>query len=62
MSEKRKLKKELGVFSATSVVVGCVIGAGVFFSPTQSIRQPEERQAWECWRGSSGVWPAFLPH
>lgn len=33
MSEKRKLKKELGVFSATSVVVGCVIGAGVFFKP-----------------------------
>ena len=33
MAEKRKLKKELGVFSATSVVVGCVIGAGVFFKP-----------------------------
>ena len=61
MSEKRKLKKELGVFSATSVVVGCVIGAGVFFKP-YAIRQPEERRAWECWRGSSGVWPAFLRH
>ena len=29
MSEKRKLKKELGVFSATSVVVGCVIGGSI---------------------------------
>ena len=33
MTEKRNLKKELGAMSATSVVVGCVIGAGVFFKP-----------------------------
>lgn len=33
MSEKRKLKRELGVWTATSIVVGCVIGAGVFFKP-----------------------------
>ena len=33
MAEKRNLKKELGALSATSVVVGCVIGAGVFFKP-----------------------------
>jgi len=33
MSEERKLKKNLGVLPAVSVVVGCVIGAGVFFKP-----------------------------
>ena len=33
MTEKRDLKKQLGALSATSVVVGCVIGAGVFFKP-----------------------------
>ncbi|MCR4956725.1 MAG: amino acid permease [Lachnospiraceae bacterium] len=27
------MKKNLGVFTATSIVVGCVIGAGVFFKP-----------------------------
>jgi len=27
------MKKELGVFTAMSIVVGCVIGAGVFFKP-----------------------------
>lgn len=30
---EHKLKKNLGVFTATSIVVGCVIGAGVFFKP-----------------------------
>ena len=29
-----EMKKELGVFSAMTVVVGCVIGSGVFFKPT----------------------------
>ena len=62
MSEKRKLKKELGVFSATSVVVGCVIGAGVFFKPYAIYQATGGAPAWECWRGSSGVWPAFLRH
>lgn len=33
MSEKQGLKKDLGVMTATSIVVGCVIGAGVFFKP-----------------------------
>ncbi len=33
MEEKRALKKQLGVWSAMSLVVGCVIGAGVFFKP-----------------------------
>ncbi len=33
MEEKRTLKKNLGVMSAMSIVVGCVIGAGVFFKP-----------------------------
>ena len=32
MAEK-KMKKELGVTAAMSLVVGCVIGAGVFFKP-----------------------------
>lgn len=31
--EKQELKKNLGVMSAMSIVVGCVIGAGVFFKP-----------------------------
>ena len=31
--EEKTLKKELGVATATSLVVGCVIGAGVFFKP-----------------------------
>ena len=30
---EQQLKKELGVATATSIVVGCVIGAGVFFKP-----------------------------
>lgn len=29
----RQLKKNMGVMTATSIVVGCVIGAGVFFKP-----------------------------
>lgn len=33
MENKRTLKKNLGVMSAMSIVVGCVIGAGVFFKP-----------------------------
>lgn len=33
MGTKRTLKKNLGVMSAMSIVVGCVIGAGVFFKP-----------------------------
>ena len=31
--EKREMKKNLGWATATSIVVGCVIGAGVFFKP-----------------------------
>lgn len=31
--ENKELKKNLGVFTAVSIVVGCVIGAGVFFKP-----------------------------
>lgn len=33
MENKTKLKKNLGVLSAIAMVVGCVIGAGVFFKP-----------------------------
>ena len=33
MENSNHLKKNLGVMTATSVVVGCVIGAGVFFKP-----------------------------
>ncbi len=32
-NENKGLKKELGVSAAMAVVVGCVIGAGVFFKP-----------------------------
>ena len=32
--ENNKMKKDLGVMAAMSLVVGCVIGAGVFFKPT----------------------------
>ncbi len=31
--QNEKLKKELGVWTAISLVVGCVIGAGIFFKP-----------------------------
>jgi len=31
--ENNKMKKDLGVMAAMSLVVGCVIGAGVFFKP-----------------------------
>ena len=31
--EQKNMKKSMGVFTAMSVVVGCVIGAGVFFKP-----------------------------
>ncbi len=30
---QQELKKNIGVLTATSIVVGCVIGAGVFFKP-----------------------------
>ncbi len=33
MGNNRQMKKNLGVMTATSLVVGCVIGAGVFFKP-----------------------------
>ncbi len=33
MEQNNGLKKELGMLSAMSIVVGCVIGAGVFFKP-----------------------------
>lgn len=33
MNGEQKLKKELGVSTATTIVVGSVIGAGVFFKP-----------------------------
>ena len=31
--QTKEMKKNMGVLSATSIVVGCVIGAGVFFKP-----------------------------
>ena len=33
MDNNTQLKKSLGVMAAMSIVVGCVIGAGVFFKP-----------------------------
>ena len=33
MDDKQRMKKNLGFMTATSLVVGCVIGAGVFFKP-----------------------------
>ena len=33
MDDKQRMKKNLGFLTATSLVVGCVIGAGVFFKP-----------------------------
>lgn len=33
MESNTKMKKELGVSAAMSLVIGCVIGAGVFFKP-----------------------------
>ena len=33
MDRPQELKKNLGFMTATSIVVGCVIGAGVFFKP-----------------------------
>ena len=33
MEEKKGLKKNLGVATAMAIVVGCVIGSGVFFKP-----------------------------
>ena len=34
MSNNTEIKKELGMFTAMTTVVGCVIGSGVFFKPT----------------------------
>lgn len=34
MENKNEMKKELGMFTAMTTVVGCVIGSGVFFKPT----------------------------
>ena len=31
--EQKEMKRNMGVLTAMSVVVGCVIGAGVFFKP-----------------------------
>ncbi len=33
MNNKKELKKNMGIFTAISIVVGSVIGAGVFFKP-----------------------------
>ncbi len=33
MDDRQRMKKNLGFMTATSLVVGCVIGAGVFFKP-----------------------------
>lgn len=33
ISNNTQMKKELGVSAAMAIVVGCVIGAGVFFKP-----------------------------
>jgi APA family basic amino acid/polyamine antiporter len=33
MENQTQLKKSLGVSAAMALVVGCVIGAGVFFKP-----------------------------
>lgn len=33
MNSNKELKKNMGVFTAISVVIGSVIGAGVFFKP-----------------------------
>ena len=32
-AEPQQMRKNLGLATATSLVVGCVIGAGVFFKP-----------------------------
>lgn len=39
MENNSKLKKELGVSAAMALVVGCVIGAGVFFKPASIFAQ-----------------------
>lgn len=54
--EKQGLKKNLGVMSAMSIVVGCVIGAGVFFKPYAIYQATGGAPgmgmlAWICWRG-----------
>ena len=33
MDDRQRMKKNLGFMTATARVVGCVIGAGVFFKP-----------------------------
>lgn len=49
--EKQGLKKNLGVMSAMSIVVGCVIGAGVFFKPYAIYQPPAAHPAWVCSHG-----------
>ena len=44
--EQKEMKRNMGVLTAMSVVVGCVIGAGVFLNRTQFIRLPAERREW----------------
>lgn len=39
MENNAQLKKSLGVMAAMSIVVGCVIGAGVFFKPASIFAQ-----------------------
>ncbi len=54
MKQERHLgtmKKNLGLATATSTVVGCVIGSGVFFKPQAISLRQEGLQDLGFWRG-----------
>lgn len=51
--ENNEMKKTMGVMTAMSIVVGCVIGAAYSLSLMLSIRQQAEHLVWDCCPGSS---------
>ncbi len=49
INENGKLKRELGLFAATAIVVGNIIGSGIFMSPSSFARVTNPRVAILAW-------------
>lgn len=51
MESTSKLSKKYGLFTAICMVVGIVIGSGVFFKAQTILQKPTATFHWAYWRG-----------
>ena len=59
-AEHVELKRVLGLWDATCVVVGAIIGVGIFFNPRDVANVDRQRVRRACWRWTLGGVVALL--